>query len=637
MAAAPSLFAAGILTVSDTASLDATQDKSGPLIAELLTETEQYTIQQRAIVPDETRSIQHTIEHWADVVGLDLILITGGTGFAPRDQTPEAVTPLLDRLTPGVTHVLLASSLAVTPFAALSRPVTGIRKKTFIVTFPGSPKACKENLSAIIQILPHGLALLSDKKASAHAKHYHGHTHRHKHKTGGHQCVHHSDTHGHHEGRSVSLDAPVTQRARTSPYPIIPVDQAEKMVADHAYLTETVTMPVSEELIGHVLAEDVKAVEAVPGYRASIVDGYAVRASEGAGTFTVGSVSLATTANDAAPIPANHIARIATGGMVPADMDAVVMVEDTRLIKTSEDGKEELLVEILTQSSAGDNIRPVGSDCEIGTVVGYKGQTISTVGGELGIMASVGIRHVQVYRKPRVGVLSTGNEVVDHVSTATLELGEIRDTNRITLLGAIKTAGFEAVDLGIIKDKVEDIAARLEDALQKVDVLITTGGVSMGEADFMKPVLEQKLGATIHFGRVKMKPGKPTTFATRASDKKLIFALPGNPASATVTFYLFVLPALRKMAGYAQYRNAVVQVEIAEDVSLDPRPEYHRVRVSVAGNKLVAGSTGGQRSSRMLSLRQANGLLQLPALTADRQTIAKGTSVPCLLIGQLNV
>ena len=100
--------------------------------------------------------------------------------------------------------MLLASSLAVTPFAALSRPVTGIRKKSFIVTFPGSPKACKENLNAIMQILPHGLALVSDRKASSHAKHYHGHSH----KTGGHQCIHHSDTHGQHAGRSVSLDAP---------------------------------------------------------------------------------------------------------------------------------------------------------------------------------------------------------------------------------------------------------------------------------------------------------------------------------------------------------------------------------------------------------------------------------------------
>ncbi|KAI9492942.1 MoaB/Mog domain-containing protein [Zychaea mexicana] len=637
----PSMYTVGILTVSDTSSIDATKDKSGPLLAELLTETRQYNVRQTAIVPDEPTPIKKTVEHWCDTMGVDLVLITGGTGFSPRDQTPEAVTPLLDRLTPGITHVLLASSVAVTPFAALSRPVTGIRKKTLVISFPGSPKACKENLMAILNILPHGMDLLKDQPPSSskkHSGHHHGH-HHHHHK--GHACVHRSDTHGQHESRSVSLDAPVSQRARTSPYPIIPVDEAEKLVADNAHLTDIVSVRVSQQLLGHVLAEDVEAVEAVPGYRASIVDGYAVRASQGPGIYTVGSVSLASDNDDSSSsssrIPHDHIVRIATGGMVPAEMDAVVMVEDTRLVEVSEDGKEEKRVEILAKSiTSGENIREIGSDCDIGTVVGYKGQNISLVGGELGVLASVGIRQVQVYRKPRVGVLSTGNEVVDHVSTAQLKQGEIRDTNRITLLGAIKTAGFEAIDLGIIKDKVHDIESRLREALEQVDVLITTGGVSMGEADFMKPVLEQKIGAKIHFGRVKMKPGKPTTFATRDSDNKLIFALPGNPASAIVTFYLFVLPGLRKMAGYAQHENPVIPVEITDDVSLDPRPEYHRVRVSIVGNRFIAGSTGGQRSSRMLSLRQANGLLKLPAWTEGKQKLAKGETVPCVLIGPLN-
>ncbi|KAI7850827.1 MoaB/Mog domain-containing protein [Circinella umbellata] len=621
------LYTVGILTVSDTSSLDATKDKSGPLLVNLLTETKQYNVQQKAIVPDDISLIQKTIEHWTDTLSLDLVLITGGTGFAPRDQTPEAVTPLLDRLTPGITHVLLSTSTHVTPFAALSRPVTGIRKKSFIITFPGSPKACKENLSAILNILPHGLDLLKDKaSSSSHHKHHHHHS-----------CVHRSDTHGHHEGLSVSLDTPVSQRARTSPYPLISVNEAEKLIANHAHTTEVISIPVSQELIGHVLAEDIKAVEAVPGYRASIVDGYAVRALQGPGIYTVGSVSLASESTSTHEIPKDHIVRIATGGMVPSDMDAVVMVEDTRLIETTDDGKEEKRVEILVKTTTGENIREIGSDCDIGTTVGYKRETISTVGGELGVLASVGIRHVKVYRKPRVGVLSTGNEVVDHVSTNELKQGEIRDTNRITLLGAIKTAGYEAVDLGIIQDNVETIEQRLKTALkEQVDVLITTGGVSMGEADFMKPVLEQKLGAKIHFGRVKMKPGKPTTFATRELDNKLIFALPGNPASAIVTFYLFVLPGLRKMAGYTHYANPIIPVEITNDISLDPRPEYHRVKISIVNNKFIANSTGGQRSSRILSLGQANGLLQLPGWSQEQQKLSKGDTVACVLIGQLN-
>lgn len=232
-----------------------------------------------------------------------------------------------------------------------------------------------------------------------------------------------------------------------------------------------------------------------------------ILASKGPGIYTVGSVSLASDSTSTTIVKEDEIVRTATGGLVPDCMDAVVMVEDTRLVKMTDDGKEELQVEIMTKVESGDNIRAIGSDCPTGTIVGYKGQVISSVGGELGALASAGIQQVKVYRKPTVGVLSTGNEVVDHLATKQLKQGEIRDTNRITLLGAIRGAGFEAMDLGIIKDTVDDLETRLRDALNKVDVLITTGGVSMGEADFMKPVLEQKLGATIHFGRVKMKPG----------------------------------------------------------------------------------------------------------------------------------
>lgn len=199
------------------------------------------------------------------------------------------------------------------------------------------------------------------------------------------------------------------------------------------------------------------------------------------------------------------IARVATGGMVPDGANAAVMIEDTKLVKASEDGKQELEIEILVSASKGDNIREIGSDCDIGQVVGVKGQRIGA--SEVALLASVGIRHVRVYRKPLVGVLSSGNEVLDHMPTDRLKPGQIRDTNRLSLLAAIRNAGFETMDLGIVSDKVQDIEECLDEALSKVDVIVTTGGVSMGEADLMKPILEQKLNATIHFGRVLMKPG----------------------------------------------------------------------------------------------------------------------------------
>lgn len=358
---------------------------------------------------------------------------------------------------------------------------------------------------------------------------------------------------------------------------------------------------------------------------------------DGPGIYSVESVSLAQSSDKVVSLTPGKIARVTTGGIVPEGANAVIMVEDTKLIESSEDGKEELKVEILVSAKENENIRSIGSDCPVGEIVGRKGQR---VGAELGTLASVGVRHVKVYRKPRVGVLSSGNEVLDHIHTDSLKPGQIRDTNRITLLAAVNASGFEAVDLGIVDDNVDEIVEQLEEAIAKCDVLITTGGVSMGEADFMKPVLEQKLGATIHFGRVLMKPGKPTTFATIPQGKrpsKLIFALPGNPVSATVAFHLFVLPALRRMAGWEHAENQSIPVKIVDDIALDGRPEFHRVHVKFDDkNGLIAESTGNQMSSRMLSMVEANGLLQLPMRTPELPLLKKGTSVSCIMIGNLN-
>lgn len=358
---------------------------------------------------------------------------------------------------------------------------------------------------------------------------------------------------------------------------------------------------------------------------------------DGPGTYAIEVISRAESSDEIKTLSRGKIARVTTGGMVPEGANAVVMVEDTKLIKSTENGDEELEVEILVQMKSGENIREIGTDCAVDQIVGHKGER---VGGDLGVLASVGIRHVKVYRKPRVGVLSSGNEVLDNLHTDTLKPGQIRDTNRITLLAAIQASGFEAVDLGIVDDNVDDITERLEEAIARTDVLITTGGVSMGEADFMKPILEQKLEATVHFGRVLMKPGKPTTFATIPQGpkrpEKLVFALPGNPVSATVGFYVFVLPSLRRMAGWEKPDNVIVPVRIKDNVRLDNRPEFHRVQVSVDENgNFVAESTGKQQSSRMLSMVDANGLLKLPKSTPDVKEISKNQQVPCILIGAI--
>ena len=246
-------------------------------------------------------------------------------------------------------------------------------------------------------------------------------------------------------------------------------------------------------------------------------------------------------------------------------------------------------------------------------------------------LAFVGRSKVKVYRKPVVAILSTGNELFD-VDRGSDNDRSIPDTNRPSLQQTLEASGYSVIDLGIATDKVDDTEQRLRKGLEQADVIVTTGGTSMGEADLLKPVIERSLNGTVHFGRVAMKPGKPTTFAT--VDGKLIFALPGNPASALCTYNLFVLPALRKLGGreQAEWELPRVKVRIDRDMQLDPRPEFHRVRIVAEGDGLVAKSTGGQRSSRTVSLAGANGLVCLPS---GKDLIKAGSMIDAVLIGPL--
>lgn len=300
---------------------------------------------------------------------------------------------------------------------------------------------------------------------------------------------------------------------------MLSVEDALKQIATHVPQQLTVLQRVDKDIVGHVLAEDASAVEAVPAFRASIVDGYAIRIPEGGRSNTKGVFPVAFSshahAGDVPTLKDGEIARITTGAPLPPGSNAVVMVEDTLLKSKTEDESEEAEIEILTDEvKPGENVREIGSDVQAGTVVMHKGEGISAIGGEFGLLASVGVQQVQVYKQPRVGVLSTGDEIVPHDRSGELRLGEVRDTNRPTLLTAVSAQGFETLDLGIASDKPETLERRLREALASVDVLITTGGVSMGELDLLKPTIERALHGTIHFGRVSMKPGKPTTFAT---------------------------------------------------------------------------------------------------------------------------
>ncbi|XXG98230.1 hypothetical protein Hte_004553 [Hypoxylon texense] len=663
-----------LLIVSTTAARDPSTDASQGVLSDVL-ENEgggKWELVDTKIVPDVTTQIQRQIMLWADVAAdtINLILTTGGTGFAVADNTPEAVSALLHKPAPGIVHGMLAASLSVTPFAMMSRPVAGVRNKSIIITLPGSPKGARENLQAILKTLPHaclqaaGLdsrtlhaggvkkleaeAGIRSGGSAAHDHHQHDHDHSHGHSHG------HGHGHGHSHGNLVRHTAPnanpmsndpslgPSRRNRESPFPMLSVDDALAKIKEQTPSPKITTSAVNRSLPGHVLAEDVRARENVPAFRASIVDGYAVVVPKDGnmkGVFPVVSVSHASP-GEVEPLKEGEITRITTGAPLPPGATSVIMVEDTILKTMTDDGKEEKEVEILADNvQEGENIREVGSDIKAESTILSKGEQISAVGGEIGLLAAVGVSEVKTYRKPVIGVLSTGDEIVEHDRPGDLRLGEVRDTNRITLMSAATECGYQVVDLGIAADKPGTLEQTLRDALRRVDLVITTGGVSMGELDLLKPTIERSLGGTIHFGRVAMKPGKPTTFATvpvknNAGERvtKVVFSLPGNPASAIVTFHLFVLPALHQMSGVVPAGLTRVPVTLAHDFALDKaRPEYHRAVVSVdTHGGLVAASTGKQRSSMVGSLRGANSLLCLPS---GKEPLRKGAKVDALLMG----
>ncbi|KAK8105726.1 Molybdenum cofactor synthesis domain-containing protein [Apiospora kogelbergensis] len=646
---ASSPLGVALLIVSTTAAKDPSTDASGTLLKDVIEQEggSRWQLVDTKIVPDDVVQIQRQIMLWADMTvpgGINLILTTGGTGFAVADNTPEAVSALLHKQAPGIVHGMLSASLSVTPFAMMSRPVAGVRNKSVIITLPGSPKGAKENLQAVLKTLPHAcLQAAGQDSRSLHAggvkkleadagisssEGSAGHSHSHG---GGHGCGHsHSHEHGHghsHGGghghgalvrHTTSSANPMSndptlgpsRRNRESPYPMLAVDEALAQIKEHTPAPEVVTTKVNRDLPGAVLAEDVKAKANVPAFRASIVDGYAVVVPKDGnmkGVLPVVSVSHAAP-GEAKELKEGEIARITTGAPLPAGATSVIMVEDTILKTMTDDGKEEKEVEILADNvQEGENIREVGSDIQSDALILRQGEQISAVGGEIGLLAAVGVGEVQTYRRPVVGVLSTGDEIVEHDRPGDLRLGEVRDTNRITLMAAARDWGFEVIDLGIAADQSGSLEETLRSALRQVDLVITTGGVSMGELDLLKPTIERSLGGTIHFGRVAMKPGKPTTFATvpvkdnaGARMRKVVFSLPGNPASALVTFHLFVLPALQQMCGATPAGLTEVPVALAHDFALDRRrPEYHRAVVTVGQDgTLLASSTGGQRSSK---------------------------------------
>lgn len=647
-----------ILTISDTAATDATADKSGPTIQNIL-QHRGFDCTPPTIVSDDEARIQTFVKDCVERRTIDWIITTGGTGFGVRDRTPEAISPLIERHAPGLVHLMMSASLKHTPLAALSRPVAGTIKNTLILTLPGSVKAVKENLDALLSggLVDHAIELIR----GGNGKQVHSIL-----ASGGfsntdvsgqlptsHDHHHHIHSHNQPQPRTILSHDPslsASARHRISPYELVSFEMAMEIILREVQPLSTCRKSVTPALKGHVLAEDVLSPQNVPFTQTTSVDGYALRSTDLPGIYEVVTPQthmLSTT------LPNGSIYRINTGGPLPRGADTVIMVEDTRLVSTHKDadGKdsEEKEVETLAQIPVGENIREPGSDVKTNELVLQKGEVITSRGGEIGTLAFVGRKEVEVYRKPVVALLSTGNEVVDlqaKNSHSSDDWGGVFDTNRPSLQAALEGMGYEVVDLGVVSDDIASHVSAIKQGLDEADILLTTGGTSMGSSDLLKPVIERYFNGTIHFGRVTVKPGKPTTFGTipipegKGSERKPVFALPGNPASALVTLYVFVIPTLRKLGGWPMLQCQLprVRVYLQNAMKLDSRTEFHRVVIQTGKNCLTATSTGGQRSSRIASLSGANGLVVLPPCKENGpHKLEVGEFADAVVIGEIQM
>ncbi|KPI98799.1 Gephyrin [Papilio xuthus] len=674
-----------IITVSDTCYKNPTNDTSGPTLVELVKSLFPQSTIQTTIIPDERKIIEDKLKEYC-MKNADLIITTGGTGFSNRDVTPEATRAVIEKEAPAISVALTIESLKKTPMAMVSRSVSGICDKTLIINFPGSKKAVIECFEVVKPILHHAIEIIKNdtKKVKSVHDSMQGHVCPHKISSvdvtkvalrprespypmlemteafnivdsvmkkwvGTVQQVNIENGLGYVVAESLYAKEPmppfpasikddvtkVALRPRESPYPMLEMSEAFNIVDSvMRKWVGTVQQVNIEDGLGYVVAESLYAKEPMPPFPASIKDGYACISSDGAG---VRRVRAAVTAGDSfdLPLQSGECARINTGAPLPPGADCVVQVEDTKLISATPDNETELEVEILTAPKPQQDVRPIGFDITLGDPLVTEGAVLDAA--LLGVLAGAGYQNVRVRTRPVVAILSTGNELQDP-SEVTLKPAHIRDSNQTMLKALLKEQGYTSVCMGVARDEAGALRASVAAALRTADVLVCTGGVSMGEKDLLKPVLTQDFDATLHFGRVRMKPGKPSTFASCQFEgkTKYIFALPGNPVSAYVCCLLFVIRALR----VCEHRNAEfprMRVRLTKQFPLDPRPEYVRAVLKFTDDMPSAEVLGNQCSSRLLSACGASVLLEMPPADKDLRCLAAGTVVPAIITGRMDL
>ncbi|MFK8066640.1 MAG: gephyrin-like molybdotransferase Glp [Gammaproteobacteria bacterium] len=372
-------------------------------------------------------------------------------------------------------------------------------------------------------------------------------------------------------------------------------DIARQRILDQIKIVNGFEQIALRSALGCVLAEDIHSPINVPSHTNSAMDGYAVRGQD-LPTGQIKIFKLIGTSLAGKPwqgkLKQNECVRIMTGAVMPSETDTVVMQED---VERNDDK-----IHIGTDQISAQNVRQAGEDLSIGQLALSKSKALTP--SDIGLIASLGIGEVKVFRKLRVAFFSTGDEL--KTIGQPLEEGQIYDSNRYTLYGMLKSVGVEIIDMGVIKDTREDTRNAFSTASQIADVVISSGGVSVGEADFVKEILEE-LGQ-LNFWKIAMKPGRPLTFGKLGD--ATFFGLPGNPVSVMVTFYQFVLPAMRKMMGASETQSVTLKARCTSKLHKRPgRTEFQRGILETAEDgQLLVHLTGEQGSGILRSMSLAN-------------------------------
>ena len=403
---------------------------------------------------------------------------------------------------------------------------------------------------------------------------------------------------------------------------LVPLAEAISYVVDNCSPLDPVSLGLDDAL-GCVLAQDVVATEAVPPWANSAMDGYGVVSADVVSASPQSPVTLEVVDTVLAGHPgevamgSGQAVRIMTGAPIPPGADCVVIVEKT---VGSPDSSH---VEVLAGVEVGANIREAGSDIAPGEVVCHESTLLRPM--HLGVLASVGVRKPMLRRRPVVGVISTGDELID--DDRPLAPGQIRESNRPMLVALARYYGFDAVDLGTVPDDEQAISAALVDAAKRCDAVVTSGGVSMGDVDLVRVVLDSL--ADMRWMKLAIRPAKPFAFGVLGETP--VFGLPGNPVSAMVSFSLLAVPGLRRLAGRQDLALPRLKAVAGQDISrrTDGRVAYIRACAEWNDGRLVATPVSRQGYYQLASSSAADVLVEVP----DGDGVSEGDELTAILLG----